>query len=48
MPILVEGTNTKFDQIYYPVSITRQMSVTAGYAMRVEAKNHNPDTVPSP
>lgn len=48
MPILVEGTNTKFDQTYYPVSITRQMSVTAGYAMRVEAKNHNPDTVPSP
>lgn len=48
MPILVEGTGTKFDQTYFPVSITKQMSILAGYTMQIEAKNHNPDTVPSP
>ncbi|NOV25886.1 hypothetical protein E5S69_20500 [Cupriavidus necator] len=48
MMIQVEGTGTKFDQAYYPVSVTRQMSLSTGYSMRVEAKNSNPETVPSP
>lgn len=47
-PIQVEGTSTKFDQLYYPMTITRQMSVTDGYTMTVEAKNQNPESVPLP
>lgn len=46
--IQVEGTGTKFDQTYYPVSVTKRMSLRGGYTMTVDAKNHNPETVPSP
>jgi phage protein D len=44
----LSGTNTKFDQDYYVDAITRSMSLSEGYAMTVSAKNHNPETVPSP
>ena len=33
------GTNSAFDQIYYPDAITRRMSVTDGYSMSFTAKN---------
>jgi len=40
--IRFEGTGTSFDQIYFPESITRSMSVDEGYSMAVSAKNHSP------
>ena len=43
--IQVVGTGTAFDQIYYPDSIRREMSIDGGYTMTVHAKNHNPETV---
>jgi hypothetical protein len=43
--IKVIGTGTAFDQIYYPESITRSMSVFEGYTMHVRAKNHSPESV---
>lgn len=42
--IQLKGTNTDFDQIYYPSSIRRTMSLDSGYVMHVEAKNHSPNT----
>ena len=35
----LQGTGTAFDQIYYPESVTRYMSVNDGYNMTVNAKN---------
>lgn len=43
--IQVSGTGTAFDQIYYPESITREMSMEAGYSMTIKAKNHSPQSV---
>lgn len=43
--IRVTGTGTAFDQLYFPNSIIRQMSLDEGYTMTVDAKNHNPNTV---
>ena len=40
--ILVSGTNTAFDQVYYPDSIRRTMSMSEGYMMSISAKNHSP------
>lgn len=42
----VSGTDTPFDQLYYPRIITREMSLDEGYEMTVEAQNVNPDTNP--
>lgn len=42
-PIQVVGTGSGFDQLYYPHSITREMSLDMGYTMTVEAKNKNPN-----
>jgi phage protein D len=42
--IRVEGTGTAYDQLYYPASITRRMSIDHGYTMTVRAKNHSPQT----
>jgi phage protein D len=33
------GTNSAFDQVYFPDAITRHMSVTDGYSMSFTAKN---------
>jgi hypothetical protein len=33
------GTNSAFDQIYYPDAITRRMSIDEGYNMSITAKN---------
>lgn len=41
--IKVVGTGTGFDQIYYPDSITRRMSMSDGYSMAVTAKNTSPE-----
>ncbi len=40
--IQLSGTQTAFDQAYYPDSIRRTLSQRAGYQMVVHAKNHNP------
>jgi phage protein D len=42
--IQVQGTGTAADQTYYPDSITRTFNVEDGYAWRIEAKNHSPQT----
>lgn len=42
--IKVTGTGTAFDQIYYPDSIVRRMSMNEGYTMTINAKNHNPES----
>jgi hypothetical protein len=39
--IQVSGTNTAFDQTYYPSAITRHMSFDGGFEMNVSAKNHS-------
>lgn len=44
----VEGTGTKFDQTYFPVSISKRMSMSEGYNMSIQAKNHSPESEPSP
>lgn len=43
VPVSLRGTGTAFDQIYYPESITRRMSMTDGYLMTLRAKNRSPD-----
>jgi phage protein D len=42
--VTVQGTGTAFDQVYYPDSVIRAMSVSEGYVMRLAAKNHSPET----
>ncbi|MGT2505666.1 hypothetical protein [Cupriavidus basilensis] len=46
--VRLTGTGTAFDQDYYVESVRRSMSVNGGYGMSVAAKNHNPESVPSP
>lgn len=46
--IQVRGTETAFDQTYYPDSIVRNMSVNEGYFMTINAKNHSPESVVLP
>jgi len=44
--IIIEGTGTPFDQVYYPDSIVRSMSAESGsgYHWSIMAKNHSPET----
>ena len=42
--VTVQGTGTAFDQVYYPDSVIRSMSQTAGYRMELNAKNHSPES----
>ena len=35
------GTGTDWDQLYYPDSVTRRLSMQEGYRMEVRAKNHS-------
>jgi len=37
--LLMRGTGTAFDQLYYPESVTRSMSIGDGYRMSIRAKN---------
>lgn len=46
--IRVEGTDSAFDQLYYPDSIRRSMSYESGYSMSFTAKNHNPNSLVLP
>jgi phage protein D len=46
--IQIIGTGTAFDQIYYPDSIVRHMSIGEGYTMSINAKNHSPESVVAP
>lgn len=41
--MLVQGTKTDFDQVYYPETLTRVLSVDEGYRMSITAKNTSPD-----
>ncbi|NMM21849.1 MAG: hypothetical protein HHJ15_18170 [Rhodoferax sp.] len=43
-PIKVTGTDTAFDQTYYPASIQRRYSWDDGYRMTVRARNYSPET----
>ncbi|RQZ24054.1 hypothetical protein DIE14_23140 [Burkholderia sp. Bp9017] len=43
--IEISGTGTAYDQLYYPESITRELSFPDGYRMTVHAKNHAPDSL---
>jgi hypothetical protein len=45
--ILLEGTGTAFDQIYFPDSINRSMTFDGGYGWSVSAKNHSPESSPA-
>ena len=45
--VTVQGTGTKFDQVYFVDSVIRSMSVDEGYRMRLAAKNHSPQTTVS-
>ena len=41
--IRVQGTESAFDQIYYPESVMRSMSIGEGYRMNIRAKNTSPE-----
>lgn len=43
--IRVSGTSTAWDQVYYPESITRRLSMQRGYEMAVHAKNSTPESL---
>jgi len=38
-PVVVQGTGTAWDQLYFPRLITREMDNEEGYRMTVEAQN---------
>lgn len=38
-PVIVTGTGTSLDQVYYPDSVKRSMSMAEGYRMSLSAKN---------
>lgn len=42
--VTVQGTGTPFDQVYYPDSVIRSMSMDEGYRMKLAAKNHSPES----
>lgn len=42
--VKVIGTNSAFDQIYYPASIRRSYSWDEGYRMNVRARNYSPES----
>ncbi|MCI4427758.1 MAG: hypothetical protein JHC40_01180 [Burkholderiales bacterium] len=41
--LLVRGTGTAFDQVYFPESVMRSMSLNEGYRMNIRAKNTGPE-----
>lgn len=42
--IKIVGSNRIYDQVFYPSRVTRKASVSEGYRMTIEAKNHSPIT----
>ncbi|MGF6899390.1 hypothetical protein [Paraburkholderia sp. GAS348] len=47
MPVRLTGTNTPFDQLYYPASVKRSIDFESGYRIELEAKNSAPDVAVS-
>jgi hypothetical protein len=45
--LMLTGTGTAFDQLYFPESISREMSLQSGYFMTVHAKNSSPENQPT-
>jgi phage protein D len=45
--LMLTGTGTAFDQLYFPESISREMSLQSGYLMTVHAKNSSPENQPT-
>jgi phage protein D len=45
--IKVQGTNTAFDQVYYPDAIVWNMNMDSGYTMNLRAKNLAPENTPN-
>jgi phage protein D len=43
MILRVQGTDSSFDQDYYPESVMRSMSIGEGYRMNIRAKNTSPE-----
>ena len=43
-PVLISGLNHAADQVYFPDSISRSMSLEEGYTMSFTAKNMSPQT----
>ncbi len=43
---VIQLKGTPFDQVFFPDSIVRQMSIDEGYNWRIEAKNHSPESEP--
>lgn len=43
--ITLKGTNSDWDQDYYPAEIVRVMSEHEGYMMEISAKNHSPNSM---
>jgi phage protein D len=39
--VRLAGTNTDWDQLYYPETVTRRLSMQEGYRMELRAKNHS-------
>lgn len=39
--VRLAGTNTAWDQLYYPDTVTRRLSMDEGYRMDLKAKNHS-------
>jgi hypothetical protein len=44
MLVTLQGTGTPFDQVYYPESVMRSMTISEGYRMQLSAKNHSPES----
>jgi phage protein D len=42
--IKLQGSNSDWDQVYFPAEIVRTMSLSEGYSMEFSAKNHSPNT----
>lgn len=42
--IKLQGTNTAYDQLYYPDQVVRTLNAHTGYTMEVSAKNHSVNT----
>lgn len=42
--IKLTGTNSDWDQVYYPSEIVRRFSLDEGYTMEIAAKNHSPNS----
>lgn len=45
MTVVLSGTETPFDQVYYPDSVKRHFDFKTGYTMTLSAKNMTPETM---